>query len=88
LQSIDELRKLYTHFPHLWERLKAWDRQTWRQFRKDYSVRALTIRFELEKEWGENGKGIKSRAFYKELRERMKYENDQNKSIGTHDQEI
>ena len=88
LQSINELRKLYTHFPYLWEQLQRWDDQTWRQFRRDYSVRDLTVRFELEKEWGESGKSIKSRAFYKELRERMKYENDQNKAIRTHDQEI
>lgn len=88
LQSIDELRKLYTHFPHLWEQLLRWDEQTWRQFRKDYSVRELTIRFELEKEWGENGKSIKSRAFYKALRERIKHENDQNKTVGTHDQDL
>ena len=52
LQSIDELRKLYTHFPHLWEQFLRWDEQTWRQFRKDYSVRDLTVRFELER----NGK--------------------------------
>ena len=41
LQSLSELRKLYAHFPELWNRLKAWDESTWRQFRADYSVKEL-----------------------------------------------
>ena len=45
---------------------------TWRQFRADFSVRELTIRFEMEKEWMRNGQSINSRAFHKALRERLK----------------
>ncbi len=45
---------------------------TWRQFRADFSVRELTIRFEMEKEWMQNGQSIKSRGFHKALRERLK----------------
>ena len=36
LQSLSELRKLYNHFPELWEQLKKWDGMTWRNFRADY----------------------------------------------------
>ena len=88
LQSTDELRKLYTHFPYLWEQLLRWDDLTWRQFRKDYSVRDLTVRFALEQKWQEAGLRTKSRAFYKELKERLKHENDQNTPIRAHDQDL
>jgi ECF transporter S component (folate family) len=65
LQSLNELRKLYEHFPNLWCQLQKWDDMTWRQFRADFSVRELTIRFEMEKEWMQNGQSIKSKAFHK-----------------------
>jgi hypothetical protein len=58
------------------------------QFRKDYSVRDLTVRFALEQEWLAAGKRIRRREFYKELKERMKYGNDQNTSIGAHNQDL
>lgn len=45
LQALSELRKLYEHFPDLWAQLRRWDDNTWRQFRADYSVRELEIRF-------------------------------------------
>lgn len=72
LQSLNELRKLYEHFPNLWCQLQKWDDMTWRQFRADFSVRELTIRFEMEKEWMQNGQSIKSKAFHQALRERLK----------------
>lgn len=71
LQALSELRKLYEHFPELWAQLKKWDDSTWRQFRKDYSVRELEIRFALEKEWSIDGKSIRSRAFYDALKQRI-----------------
>lgn len=71
LQALSELRKLYEHFPELWEQLRKWDDSTWRQFRKDYSVRELEICFSLEKEWSAEGKSIRSRAFYDALRQRI-----------------
>ena len=71
LQFLSELRKLYAHFPELWNRLKAWDESTWRQFRADYSVKELEIRFALEEEWETEGKGIRNRAFYDALRARL-----------------
>lgn len=34
LQSLEELRKLYRHFPDLWRQLEEWDSATWRTFLK------------------------------------------------------
>lgn len=58
-------------FPGLWEQLKTWDKRTWRNFRADYSVENLEVRFLLEREWTAAGKSIRSRAFYTALRERL-----------------
>ena len=72
LQSIDELRKLYVHFPQLWSQLEQWDEITWRQFRADYSVKDLRLRFELEIEWRRKGLKPKGKAFFQEYRELLK----------------
>lgn len=48
LQPISELRKLYHDFPSLWQQLKDMDKQTWRQFRADYSVQDLEDKFKRE----------------------------------------
>lgn len=48
LQSIPELKQLYTHFPELWEKLKDMDEKAWNQFRPDYSVAELDERFYWE----------------------------------------
>ena len=71
LQALSELRKLYEHFPELWAQLLRWDNHTWRQFRKDYSVHDLTVRFELEKEWWAKKKDTRSRDFYDALKRRI-----------------
>lgn len=68
LQSLDELRKLRKHFPDLWRQLEYMDEHTWRTFKCGYSVRQLNIRFDLEREWVKQGKNIRSRAFYTELK--------------------
>lgn len=72
LQSLKELRKLRRFFPDLWKQLEDWDKKTWRQFRADYSVAELNIRFDLEEEWLKQGKSIRSRAFYAELKKVLK----------------
>ncbi len=41
LQSLEELRQLYKHYPELWAKLKEWDKMTWRNFRADFSVEQL-----------------------------------------------
>lgn len=71
LQSLQELRMLYRHFPGLWERLKDWDSRTWRSFRKDYSAEELEKRFDFEEEWQKAGKPLRSRAFFYALKERL-----------------
>lgn len=86
LQSLDELRKLYEYFPEYWKQFETWDNVTWRQFRADYFVRELRLRFELEKEWEASGKDIRGRAFYKALKERL--HEDQEKRITQNDQNL
>lgn len=75
LQSLSELRKLYRHFPELWEQLKTWDGMTWRKFRADYSVEELEKRFDFEEKWQNAGKPLKSKAFYSALKDRLRGEN-------------
>ena len=48
LQSLKELKVLYNEFPELWNKLKEWDNNTYRQFRVDYSVEDLERKFENE----------------------------------------
>lgn len=71
LQSLDELRQLYKHFPVLWQQLGEWDRRTWRKFRKDYSVRELEVRFDFEDECREKGIPVSGRAFFFDFRKRL-----------------
>lgn len=68
LQSLENLRKLRTCFPDLWEELKEMDRKTWRKFKADYSVEQLDIRFQLEEKYISEGKQISNSDFYKELK--------------------
>lgn len=72
LQSLDELRKLRTHFPDLWAKLLDMEHQTWRTFRIDYSVDQLEIRFAFEEERLAAGLPInRTREFMSELRKRL-----------------
>ena len=72
LQPLDELRKLRKHFPDLWNRLILMDRTTWRQFRMDYSVDQLEIRFQFEEERLAQGLPINTREFHRALKEKIK----------------
>lgn len=74
LQSFAELRSLRKHYPELWEELKEMDNATWRNFRADYSVEDLEIRFALEEERVAKGLTISghSNEFRKALKERLK----------------
>lgn len=78
LQSLSELRKLRKYFPSLWEQLEEWDKKTWRSFRADYSVEQLNIRFDLEEKWIKDGKNIRSRAFFYELKQSFQVQNVDN----------
>ena len=69
LQSLEELRKLRKHFPDLWERLKALDAETWRDFRPDgWGPAALEKRFDFEAELTASGYSIRDRQFYTDVR--------------------
>ena len=71
VKGLSELKKLYRHFPELWEQLKAWDSVTWRNFRADYSVQELEKRFDFEEEWQKAGKPLRSKAFYSALKNHL-----------------
>lgn len=71
LQPLAELRKLKEHFPELWEELKDMDKRTWRNFRHDYSVEEIEIKFALEDEFKAQGKSVRNREFFTELRKRI-----------------
>lgn len=72
LQSLDELRKLRTHFPDLWAKLLDMEHHTWRTFRADYSVDQLEIRFAFEEERLVAGLPInRTREFMSALRKRL-----------------
>lgn len=72
LQGLQELRQLRKYFPDLWERLRNMDRRSWRQFRKDYSVDQLEIRFQFEEERLATGLPINTREFHRALKEKLK----------------
>lgn len=71
LQGLVELRALRTHFPELWTKLRAWDKQSWRQFRADYSVEELERRFAFEEKRLAAGLPIKGKEFYTQLRREL-----------------
>ena len=48
------------------------DRRSWRQFRKDYSVDQLEIRFQFEEERLAAGLPINTREFHLALKEKLK----------------
>lgn len=69
LQNLNDLRSLYEHFPELWNKLKDWENKSWNNFRVDYSIPELEVRFDLEKEWVAQGKNpsIRSKEFKEEM---------------------
>jgi 3'-phosphoadenosine 5'-phosphosulfate sulfotransferase (PAPS reductase)/FAD synthetase len=71
LQPLSELRTLRDHFPELWRELKDMDRRTRRKFRADYTVDELEVRFDLEKEFTAQGKSIRNKEFFNELKKRL-----------------
>ena len=73
LQPLEELRKLYRHCPELWEKLQYMDDHTWRQFRRDYSVRQLGLRFHLEEERLAQGLSIRNKEFFSLFKERLNH---------------
>lgn len=76
LQSLEELRKLWGFYPELWEKLRRYDEMTWRNYRADYSVKQLEIRFAFEKECLAKGLPIKNKAFFTALRQRLEVQHE------------
>lgn len=74
LQSLEELRQLYNHYPELWAKLKEWDKRTWRNFRADFSVEQLEKRFDFENECIRKGLPIHNKAFFAEMRKKIEAE--------------
>ena len=72
LQPLDSLRTLRKKYPELWEELKDMDRRTWQQFRADYSVEELDKRFAYEEQRIAEGKSIKNKDFFNNLKELLK----------------
>lgn len=64
LKGLEELRKLYKYYPELWEELKEMDNNTWRQFRADYSVEQLEMRFKFEEQRAQKGLSIRNKEFF------------------------
>ena len=48
LQSLNELRALYKHYPELWENMMRLDKRQHRSFRSDYTLTQLAIKFKAE----------------------------------------
>lgn len=71
LQGLQELRTLRKQFPELWSQLLVWESKTWRNFRADFSVDELDIRFRFEEERIQEGKRIKGKEFFQELKKRL-----------------
>jgi 3'-phosphoadenosine 5'-phosphosulfate sulfotransferase (PAPS reductase)/FAD synthetase len=71
LKSLPELRALRTHCPDLWAELHEMDKKAWNQFRADYSVADLEIRFALEEERTAAGLSITNREFFNELKRKI-----------------
>lgn len=73
LQPLETLRKLRRYYPELWQELIEMDRATWRQFRPEFSVDELEIRFALEEERTAQNLTINghSKEFRQALKERL-----------------
>ena len=71
LQPLSELRILRKEYPELWSRLLEWQKKTWRKFRTGYSVQELDMRFRFEDERLREGKPVKGKEFFTELRKRL-----------------
>lgn len=76
LQPLSELRILRKRYPELWSQLLEWQKKTWRKFRANYTVQELDVRFQFEDEWLQEGKSIKGKEFFTELRMRLAKEAD------------
>lgn len=69
MKNLKELRNIYFNIPSVWSELREYQTKTHMPYRgKGGSVFDLEIRFELEKEFTQQGKSIRSREFFKKLK--------------------
>lgn len=76
-KNLKELRNIYFKMPDVWNELRDYQARTYYPFKGEgKSVFDLEIRFELEKEFEAQGKSVRSKEFYTELKTRLKGEKE------------
>ena len=72
MKNLKELRNIYWKMPNVWNELRDYQSRTNRPYKgKGQSVFDLEVRFELEKEFETQGKSIRNKEFFDELRKRL-----------------
>lgn len=70
-RPLSELKKMRSRQPELWARLREIDKKTKNDFRKDYSLDQLEIRFAFEDELESAGIKLPKKEFFRQLCERF-----------------
>lgn len=72
MKNLKELRNVYWKMPDVWNELRDYQSRTYYPYKGDgKSVFDLGVRFELEKEFQGQGKSIRSKEFFEELKKRL-----------------
>ena len=72
LKNLKELRNIYTRIPDVWEELRDYQCRTRLPYRGNgETVFDLEKRFDLQNEFETQGKSVRSKEFYNELRKRV-----------------
>lgn len=72
LKNLKELRNIYWKMPDVWNELREYQKRTYLPYKGEgKSVFDLEKRFELEREFEEEGKSIRNREFFAALKERL-----------------
>lgn len=69
MKNLKELRNIYFNIPSVWKELREYQTKTDMPYKgKGKSVFDLEVRFELEKEFIQQGKSIRTREFFNKLK--------------------
>ena len=69
MKNLKELRNIYFNMPSVWNELREYQSKTRMPYKGDgKSVFDLEVRFELEKDFIQQGKSIRSREFFNKLK--------------------
>lgn len=72
MKNLKELRNVYWKMADVWDELRDYQSRTYYPYKgDDKSVFDLEVRFELEKEFETQGKSIRNREFFAELKKRF-----------------